>query len=217
MCGDAYFLTFELTYFLLLKQTTNMYLFFDVSAEGKPKNWKAAPTDAFNWPRMVHLSWLMYNEERELIDSRNDMIKPEGFEISVNTEQKHKIDPVKIHEEGTVLKEALQHFSEAIDKAEYVIAHNMTFNANVVAAECYRKSISHRLFSSEQYCLMQEATWFCKIKGSNGRFKWPTLPDIHQKLYDGKMYADAGEAQTDVATCAICFFHLLDIDAIELF
>ncbi len=193
-----------------------MYLFFKVSANGKPKNWKAPATDAFSWPRMVHLSWLMYNEERELINSRNDYIKPEGFEISVETEQRNKIDPVKIHEDGRPLKEALKDFGEAVDKAEYVIAHNMNFNACVVGAEFYRKGIAHRLEASEQYCLMQESTWFCKIKGTGGRFKWPSLPELHQKLYNGA-YENAGDAQADVAVTALAFFHLLDLEAIELF
>lgn len=194
-----------------------MYLFFDVSAEGKPKNWKAAPTDAFSWPRMVHLSWLMYDENRELVDSRNDLIKPEGFEISPDTERIHKIDPVAVHEEGTPLKEALQHFAKAVDKAEYLVAFNMTFNANTVAAECYRKGVEHRIFSSEQYCLMQEATWYCKIPKKGGGYKWPKLMDVHQKLYDGKMFADANNAQVDVSVVALMFYNLLDIDAIEVF
>jgi len=194
-----------------------MYLFFDVSANGKPKNWKAPASDAFSWPRMVHLSWLMYNEQRELIDSRNDYIKPQGFEISVETETKHKIDPVKIHEEGRDMRESLMDFKVAVDKAEYLIAYNMNFNANVIGAEFYRKSIDHRIFSSERYCLMQEATWFCKIKGTGGRMKWPSLMQIHQKLYDGKLYANAGDAFADVATTSLTFFNLLDLQAIELF
>lgn len=194
-----------------------MYLFFDVSANGKPKSWKAPATDAFNWPRMVHLSWLMYSEGRELLDSRNDYIKPEGFEISPETEKFHKIDPVKIHEDGKPLKEVLQEFSAAVDKAEYVVAYNMNFNSCVVGAEFYRKGMSHRLEASEQYCIMQEATWFCKIKKPGGGFKWPKLEQIHQKLYDGKSFANAGDAYADVATASLCFFNLLDIEAIELF
>ena len=194
-----------------------MYLFFDVSTEGKPKNWKAAPTDAFNWPRLVHLSWLMYDKNRELIDSRNDYIKPQGFEISEATERIHKIDPVGIHETGTPIKEALQAFIAAVDKAEYLVAYNMKFNTHVIAAECYRKGMDHRMFSSEQYCLMQEATWFCKIKKPGGGYKWAKLMDIHEKLYDGKHYADANDAHADVAAVTVMFFHLLDIEAIEVF
>ncbi len=194
-----------------------MHLFFDVSAEGKPKNWKAAPTDAFSWPRLVHLSWLLYNEDRELVDSRNDLIKPEGFEISEATERIHKIDPVKIHEEGTPLREALKAFSDVVDKAEYLIAYNIKFNSHVLGAEYYRKGMSHRMFSSEQYCLMQEATWFCKIKKPGGGYKWPKLMDIHEKLYDGKHYAQANNAHADVSAVAVMFYNLLDLEAIELF
>ncbi len=194
-----------------------MILFFDVSAEGKPKNWKAGPNDAFSWPRLVHLSWLLYDDNRELVASRDDLIKPEGFEISQDTERIHKIDPVKIHEEGTPIKEALQQFSDVVDKAEYIVSYNSKFNSHVVAAEFYRKGMSHRMFSSELYCLMQEATWYVKKPKPGGGYKWPKLMEIHQKLYDGKLYADANNALADVSVVALLFYNLLDLEAIELF
>ena len=201
---------------LLFKNDLNMYLFFDVSANGKPKNWKRPATDIFNWPRMIHLSWLLYDKDRVLIDSRNHIIQPKGFEISIEAESRHKITPEKATQEGVPVADALMDFAEAIEKAEYVIAHNMNLCEGVVGAEFNRASLRHGLEYADKYCLMQEATWYCKLPGRGGKFKWPSLQDIHTKLY-GAQYANAGEAQTDVATATVCFFALLDIRAIELF
>ena len=193
-----------------------MYLFFDTSANGVPKNWKAPINDPFNWPRMIHLSWLVYNEDRELINSRNDLIKPKGFKISETIEKKHKVSQEMAEQDGVELKEALPPFAEAVKAAQYVISFNQTYNNGIVGAELYRASINHVLEYGNNYCLMQEATWFCKLKGKGPGYKWPSLQEIHKKIY-GAEYDKAGEAQTDVAVTALAFFHLLDLNAIEIF
>lgn len=193
-----------------------MYLFFDVSANGKPKSWKGSMNDPFNWPRMIHLSWLMYNEERELIASSDDIIKPEGFEIPVEIEQKAQVTYEEAKESGVPMKEALLRFKEVLEKAEYVIAHNMKFNESVVTCEFYRKNISHVLTACEKYCLMQEAAWYCKLPSKTGGYKWPTLQEIHAKVFNSR-YSNANNALGDVSACVVCFFALLDLEAIELF
>jgi DNA polymerase-3 subunit alpha len=193
-----------------------MYLFFDTSANGSPKNWKAPINDPFNWPRMIQLSWLAYNEERELINSRNDIIKPKGFTITEEIEKKYHLNQEKSIADGVDIKEALMPFAEAIKEAKYVISFNQTFNNGVIGAELYRASINHILEHSNNYCLMQEATWFCKLKGKGPGYKWPSLQEIHKKIYNAE-YEHAGEAQADVAVTALSFFHLLDLEAIEIF
>lgn len=192
-----------------------MYLIFDISANGKPKNWKRPATDIFNWPRLIHLSWLLYNKDRELVDSRNHIIEPKGFKITSEIERKSKITPEKL-EEAVPVMDALMDFAEVLDEAEYVIAHNMRLCEGVIGAEFSRASLRHSLDTADKYCLMQEATWFCKIPGKDGKYKWPSLQDIHTKIFEAR-YANAGDAQTDVATATVCFFALLDLEAIELF
>ena len=193
-----------------------MYLFFDVSAIGKPKSWKAPKNDPFSWPRMMHLSWLMYNKDRELIDSSDDIIKPEGWEIPPAAEKKHQVTHDEAVEKGVPLKEALQRFKAAIDKAEYVVAHNMKFSEAVVTCEFHRKSLSHNLENADKYCLMQEATWYTKLPSKTGGYKWPSLQEIHAKVFEAR-YSNANNALGDVAATTVCFFALLDLEAIELF
>jgi len=194
-----------------------MYLFFDASMAGNPKSWKAPATDTFNWPRMIHLSWLLYNEERELIDSSDDIIQPVGFEITGEIEQRHQVSPEKAAEEGVPVKESLTRFLAAIEKANYVIAHNMKYHEAVLTSELIRKSLPYRdLTNAEKYCLMQEATWYTKLPAKGGRYKWPSLQEIHTKLF-GTRFSNAGNALGDVSACTVCFFGLLDLEAIELF
>lgn len=193
-----------------------MYLFFDVETTGFPKKWNRPHTDTFNWPRMVQIAWLLYDEKRNLLEDKDFIIKPDGYEIPYEAERIHKISTDKAREEGHDLKEVLEQFADVLKRAEYVIAHNMNFDANVLGAEFYRKGIDSLLFQSERYCTMQESTYFCKLPGKGGRYKWPTLTELHVALF-GERFQGAHHAKVDTKACARCFFKLLDIEAIDIF
>ena len=51
-----------------------MYLFFDVETNGMPKNWNRPHTDPFNWPRMVQIAWMLFDENRKLKESYDAII-----------------------------------------------------------------------------------------------------------------------------------------------
>ncbi len=192
-----------------------MYLFFDASAAGSVKDWKKPANDPFNWPRVAHLSWLLYNKDRELIDQSDDLVKPDGWSFPAESEKFHFIDQATLQENGKPIREVLNRFMEAVDKATYGVAFNMQFNGSVLKSEFYRANITERLDTLDNYCLMREATWFTRIPGPGGRFKWPKLQDIHAKLFQAR-YEKAGHALADVSTSAICFFGLIDIEAIDI-
>lgn len=193
-----------------------MYLFFDVETTGIPKSWKAPVTDTFNWPHVVQLAWQLYDKERVLQEVQDFIIKPEDWEIPYESERIHKISTEQAREERKPITNVLEAFKTVIEKAEYIIAHNVDFDSKVLGAEFIRKGISHNLFNSELYCTMRESTWFCKIPGKGGKYKWPKLEELHQKLF-GVKFADAHNALMDTQATANCFFKLLDLEAIELF
>ncbi|MEO1516779.1 MAG: 3'-5' exonuclease [Bacteroidota bacterium] len=193
-----------------------MYLFFDVETAGKPRSWKAAATDTFNWPRMVDFAWMIYDENRNQVEKERFIIQPEGFEIPYEAERVHGIDTETAREQGVPLKGVLQAFAKKVDEATYLIAHNMNYAEKVLSAEFYRKSIEHRLLQSERYCTMQESTYYCKLPGTQGRYKWPSLQELNQKVFNERYLRDAS-ALNDVQVCANCFFRLVDIEAIDIF
>lgn len=194
-----------------------MYLFFHINATGRPKKWSRPASDTFFWPRLIQIAWQEYDEKKQLISSENFIIKPEGFEISEETEDYTKITPDRAREEGVDLEEVLQKFSKLVDKCKYIVAHNTKLAANVVEAEFIRKGKSSRLFSSELMSLMQEATYFCKIVARGGtKYKWPSLQEVHKKCYDVK-FADAYDAGVSVQALSNCFFHLVEEDEIDIF
>lgn len=191
-----------------------MYLVFDVSANGKPKSFNASPNDVFNWPRMVHISWIVLGENLKPIQDYNCLIKPEGFSISEDTEKKHAVDAEKAKNEGDNIKEVLQHFSDAVDEAKYLFAHNLNYNENIIAAEFKRADMEHRIFASERLCLMQEGTFYAKIPNKRGGYKWPTLMELHAAIFR-QGFSPANNARADVIAASRCFIALHKVGAFD--
>src|SRR6056297_144736 len=192
-----------------------MNLVFDCSAAGRPKNWKAYPTDTFSWPRLIHLAWILFDDKYKKIESGNDIVSPENYELTPEIEKFSHVTQKRAEEEGKPLKDVLNNFSKAVDKAEVVFAHNLRFNENVVLAEFHRMNMPQRLAVSESYCIMQESTYFCKIVGKGGKLKWPTLSELHQRVF-GKPYNNPNDAFHDTIAAAKSLFVLIEAGQIDV-
>ena len=191
------------------------FLFFDVSSNGMPKNWKASVEDTFHWPRMVQIAWQVY-EKLELAEERMAVIKPEGFEISAESSKFHRVTQERAMTEGEPIQEVLKEFAQKIKEANFIIAHNMAYNEKIVGAEFIRAKINHLLFNSDCYCLMQESTHFCKIPGKYGRLKWPNLNEINTLVF-GEKIENINDAVVDVRAVSANFFMLLKHRKIDIF
>lgn len=183
-----------------------MILFIDTKTTGLPKNWKAPVTDLDNWPRIVQVAWLLYENEKNLIDEKNYIIRPEGFSIPSEATAIHKITTEEALAFGNDLSRVLKELAEAIDKADIIIAHNMIFDEKIIGAEFIRKNIQHKLFQKKRICTMVETTNFCAIPGNYG-YKWPTLSELYHKLF-GTNYEETHSAAADVKATAKCFWEL---------
>ena len=53
-----------------------MHLFFDTETTGLPKDWKAPVSRLSNWPRMVQIAWLCYDDSGNQISSCEYIIQP---------------------------------------------------------------------------------------------------------------------------------------------
>ena len=192
-----------------------MYLFFDTETTGLPKVWGAPITDLNNWPRMIQLAWLMYDENQDLISEADYIIKPEGFIIPADASSVHGITTEKALESGVPLKAVLHEFSELIPKSETIIAHNIDFDEKIVGAEFLRLGVKSALFDKPRFCTMKTTAELCQIPGNYGNYKWPSLPELYYKLFNDD-FEDAHNAAADVKACAKCFFELTRLDSIKV-
>ena len=89
-----------------------MYLIFDTETTGLPQNFNAPLSDSDNWPRMVQIAWQLHDENGELIENQDYIIKPEGYDIPFNATRIHGISTkMRRNREGTCRK-VLEEFTE---------------------------------------------------------------------------------------------------------
>ncbi|QDH79278.1 DNA polymerase III subunit alpha [Echinicola soli] len=186
-----------------------MYIIFDTETTGLPRNYNAPITDLDNWPRLVQLAWQLHDERGKLISHQNYIVKPEGFTIPYNAEKVHGISTDRALKEGHDLKEVLEIFHKDVEKANYLVGHNIGFDINVCGAEFLRVDLPMQLLEKQELDTKDISTNFCAIPGGKGgKYKWPTLTELHQKLF-GAGFEDAHDAAYDVDATAKCFFGLI--------
>lgn len=183
-----------------------MYLFFDTETCGLPKNWKAPITDLNNWPRLVQLAYLYFDEKGEKLSEGNYIVKPEGFSIPAETSKVHGISNIRAIEEGVALEAVLLEFQSMVSKSKFLVAHNMSFDEKIVGAEFLRKEIKCDLQKKKRICTMDRGKDYCAIDGPYG-YKWPKLSELHSKLF-GKGFEEAHNASVDILATAKCFWEL---------
>ncbi|ADR23331.1 DNA-directed DNA polymerase [Marivirga tractuosa] len=193
-----------------------MYLIYDTETTGLPKNYNAPLSDADNWPRCVQIAWQLHGANGELLDAQNHIIKPEGFDIPYNAEKVHGISTERAQKEGKPLIEVLEAFKTILEKTDVVVGHNISFDISIMGAEMLRKELSETVLTEKPIIDTKEAgTDFCKIPGGRGgKYKWPTLTELHKKLF-GQDFADAHDAAYDVDATAKCFFGLITEKAVK--
>lgn len=190
-----------------------MYLFFDTETTGLPKNWKAPVTDLENWPRLVQLACLLYDNSGNLISSVDYIIKPNGFIIPIESSNIHGISHERAISQGKYLQNVLLEFNLMIEQADYLVAHNISFDEKVVGAEFLRAGMSNTLSLKNKICTMEVTTDFCAIDGPYG-YKWPKLSELHFKLF-GTGFEEAHNAAVDIQATAKCFWELRKMGIIK--
>ncbi len=192
-----------------------MFLIYDTETTGLPKDYNAPLTDSDNWPRMVQISWQLHDELGNLLDVKNYIIKPENYEIPYAVVKVHGITTERALKQGVLLSQVLEEFNQSLNKAKFVVGHNIEFDNNIIGAEFHRKNISTTLFDRKTLDTKNESTEYCAIPGGKGgKYKWPKLEELHEILFREK-FDMAHNAAADVEATARCFFELVRLGVIE--
>lgn len=191
-----------------------MYLIFDTETTGLPRNYSAPITDFDNWPRLVQLAWQLHDHTGKLMSSGNYIVKPEGFTIPFNSEKIHGISTKKAQNEGHDLDFVLKEFRKDMDKAYFLVGHNVSFDENVMGAEYLRKKIPSAIMDKPKIDTKDESTQYVAIPGGRG-YKWPTLGELHHKLFN-QGFEDAHDAAADVEATTRAFLELILLGVIKV-
>ena len=194
-----------------------MYLIFDTETTGLPKKWNAPISDINNWPRCVQLAWQIHDNLGNCIESKDFLIKPDGYNIPYDSQKIHGISTELAERDGHDLLEVLTQFNKAVKNSKFIIGHNVKFDLNIMGCEFYRLKIKNNLEVSKilDTCYEKTAT-LCEIPGGRGgKYKFPTLTELHSYLFSTS-FADAHNATADVEATTRCFLELIRIENYSL-
>ncbi|QIE59480.1 DNA polymerase III subunit alpha [Rasiella rasia] len=187
-----------------------MYLIFDTETTGLPRNWNAPLSDSDNWPRCIQIAWQLHDAMGNVLEHEDYLIQPEGFNIPFDAEKIHGISTELAQQEGIPLAEMMQKFSAVLQKTKFVVGQNVGFDLNIMGAEFLRLNQENVLPNFPVLDTCTETTaQLCQIPGGRGgKFKLPTLSELHNFLFNAS-FAEAHNATADVEATTRCFLELV--------
>src|SRR5690606_6855044 len=158
------------------------YLFFDTETTGLPKNWRAKMSEVDNWPRIIQLACAMYDEYGQELESFEILVKPDGWEVpSGQFWIDNGFSQQECLEIGQPIADVLDLFIRYHDESNALIAHNMSYDYNVLGAEMIRAKKRCKEVLTK-FCTKELGTDYCKLDGQYG-YKWPSLEELYFKLF----------------------------------
>jgi len=190
-------------------------LFFDTETDGLPLDGNvSALWNPENWPHIVQIAWIETDDEGNELSSGSRIIKPEGFVIPEEATAVHGITQEYALSVGEPRKKVMRKFKQLLSRNYLNVAHNLWFDANVIAAEFRRCHMDDDNFLySAGYCTMEGTTDLCKLPFESDNhpdcmYKWPKLAELHEFLF-GCSFVGAHDALNDVNATACCFWELV--------
>jgi DNA polymerase-3 subunit alpha len=190
-----------------------MYLIFDTETTGLPRSWSAPITDTDNWPRCIQIAWQLHDDMGNLIEHQDYLIKPEGFNIPYDAERIHGISTELAMEQGITLSEVLEKFNIALSKTKFIVGQNLGFDVNIMGCEFHRMNVGSDMSTMPvlDTCTEVTASLLKLPGGRGGKFKLPTLTELHEYLFNVP-FSEAHNATADVEATTRCFLELVRRD-----
>ncbi|HEX9981283.1 MAG TPA: DNA polymerase III subunit alpha [Flavobacterium sp.] len=191
-----------------------MYIIFDTETTGLPKRYDAPVSDTSNWPRCIQIAWQLHDDMGRLVEHQDFIVQPEGFNIPYDAERVHGISTELAQAEGIAMAHVLDQFETALSKAKFIVGQNVGFDVKVMGSEFYRIEKDSPLESMLVLDTCTECTAsLIKLPGGRGgKFKLPTLTELHQFLFNIP-FAEAHNATADVEATTRCFLELIRREA----
>ena len=168
----------------------------------------------YQYPEIVQLSWVVYDDNLNKIISVGDYIVSVE-DIPPETTKVHRITNEISKNMGRPINEVMNAFKKDWDNSHVVIAHNKSFDLKMLEIEAlrvYRKNVFENTNKME-FCTMKEGYWHtdlsyvCK-KTKKRKKKNSTLMELHEALFNSTPN-NLHNAFIDILVCFRCAYQLI--------
>lgn len=214
-------------------------LVFDTETTGLIKSNTIMYYELEIFPYIVQFSYLLYDTEKSFVEKISDNIIriPEKVVIPEECVKIHGISK-QMTLKGKDIGKCLLEFAKSYFQADIIVAHNLSFDINMVKTELMRtiqnsKEITHLLDynnllyslnnppkNKTYFCTLQNSIVLCNIKAINKKtgkeyIKYPKLMELHEKLFSSTP-KNLHNSLNDVIVCFRCYYMLeYETDIVE--
>ncbi len=191
-------------------------IIFDTETTGLPRNkWRGALEGPANWPDLVSICWLVYDEDWDLMKKEYHVVRPEGWTIPTEASAVHGITQAVAEVSGEPLADVLALFAKDLKTTGRLVAHNMAFDKNVVqGAFKWRLGVEPAVFwpaAEAEFCTMEASRDVLRLPwkgvqhpGKPMTYKPPRLSELWSYVFPGTSQPAAHNSEGDaLATAAI--------------
>jgi DNA polymerase-3 subunit epsilon len=187
-------------------------LFLDTETSGLPKKWNKKYTDSDNWPHVLQLAWIIFDEEQNEVKRTNKYIYEPLISISPASEQIHGLTPPFLMKHGEKKKEVLRKLSHDIKKYKpQIVGHFLSFDLQILAAEFYRSNLVFPFDGLSYFCTLLHSKKYVR----NPHMVHLPLSLLHESLFS-EIAENMHDAEQDAEITAKCYFEMIQRNELSL-
>lgn len=198
-------------------------LVFDTETTGLPQpNKKGDRPGIYEttcWPYIIQLSYILYDTEKHKIIIDHDHIVriPEHCDLTDKSVEMHGITRDRSKRDGISIADALELFHICLISADMIIAHNLSFDRQMILVECIRNKRAGPFkfkLPNQYFCTMKSTTDLCQIEATCKKtgekyFKFPRLSELHEQIF-GDEPKNTHNSFVDILICLRCYVMLTE-------
>lgn len=185
---------------------------FDTETSGLPIRSKKrklnyANLNNYENARIVSISYLILDNNNNIVEKNTYYIKPDNFEVSKKSQEIHGLTPEYLNDNGININELFLKLNELFKNynIDEIISHNIDFDINILKSELFRYNKNKLLELIENiptYCTMLEAQKKMNVS------KWPKLSEAYKYFYNENII-NAHDAEYDTLHCYKVYIKLI--------
>lgn len=160
----------------------------------------------FSQPRICALAASLTDEEGNVIEEMDVLIKPDGWEIEPGAAAVNGLTVERCEAEGIPIKAALERYFELKAQATKRIGANVSYDKRMLLRETRIAGLEHTE-GAESLCVLQMAKPFVPLPPKRCL---PKLVEAYAHLI-GEEMPDAHTGMGDVRACQAVYFKLLKV------